>query len=123
LFLSKAELDYLTANRQFSEDYRYTIKSRLQNKVQQFAREELPLLMEQGYLDLTEFCKLDLTENRKISSALVAQLAERGFVVENKRDENKSPRWDLNPRPKVSAPPFRIMERGITKPSLCRLSY
>jgi hypothetical protein len=40
-----------------------------------------------------------------------------------KRDENKSPRWDLNPRPKVSAPPFRIMERGITKPSLCRLSY
>jgi hypothetical protein len=123
LFLSKAELDYLTANRQFSEDYRYTIKSRLQNKVQQFAREELPLLMEQGYLDLTEFCKLDLTENRKISSALVAQLAERGFVVENKRDENKSPRWDLNPRPKVSAPPFRIMERGITKPSLCQLSY
>jgi hypothetical protein len=123
LFLSKAELDYLTANRQFSEDYRYTIKSRLQNKVQQFAREELPLLMEQGYLDLTEFCKLDLTENRKVSSALVAQLAERGFVVENERDENKSPRWDLNPRPKVSAPPFRIMERGITKPSLCRLSY
>ena len=63
MFLSKAELDYLTANRQFSEDYRYTIKSRLQKKVQQFAREELLLLLEQGYLDLTEFRKL--TENCK----------------------------------------------------------
>jgi len=28
----------------------------------------------------------------------------------------------LNPRPKVSAPPLRD-ERGITKPSLCQLSY
>jgi hypothetical protein len=73
LFLSKAELDYLTANRQFSEDYRYTIKSRLQKKVQQFAREELPLLVEQGYLELTEFCKVELTENCKVSNAFVAQ--------------------------------------------------
>jgi len=28
----------------------------------------------------------------------------------------------LNPRPKVSAPSLRD-ERGITKPSLCQLSY
>jgi len=29
----------------------------------------------------------------------------------------------LNPRPKVSAPPPIRDERGITKPSLCQLSY
>ena len=68
MFLSKTELDYLTANQQFSKDYRYTIKSRLQKKVQQFAREELPLLIEQGYLDLTEFRKVELTENCKESN-------------------------------------------------------
>jgi hypothetical protein len=34
-----------------------------------------------------------------------------------KKNENKSPSRDLNPGPEVSAPSFRIMERGITKPS------
>ena len=40
--------------------------------------------------------------------AEVAQLAERGFVYNHQNEidnESKSPRWDLNPRPKVSAPP------------------
>jgi hypothetical protein len=69
LFLSKAELDYLTSKRQFSEDYSYTIKCRFQKKLKQFTGQELPLLVEQGYL--TEFCKLsqsNLTENCKTSS-------------------------------------------------------
>ena len=79
LFLSKAELDYLTTNRQFGEDYRYTIKSRLQKKIQQFARDELPLLVEQGYLDLTEFCKL--TEYCKESNAKVDQ-ADTALALE-----------------------------------------
>jgi hypothetical protein len=131
LFLSKAERDYLTSNRQFDNDYSYTIKSRLAKKINQFTNQELPLLIENGYL--TEFCKLiqwNLTENRKVSSALVAQLAEGSFVSYNEEqnnrenNENKSPRWDLNPRPKVSAPlPPLTDERGITKPSLCQLSY
>jgi hypothetical protein len=101
LFLSKAELDYLTANRQFSEDYRYTIKSRLQKKVQQFTREELPLLVEQGYLDLTEFCKVELTENCKVSNALVAQPGRElpTYEIEHKLMKKESLGGDLDPRP------------------------
>ncbi len=41
------------------------------------------------------------------SGALVGQVAERGFASyndEQNNHENKSPRWDSNPRPKVSAP-------------------
>jgi hypothetical protein len=120
LFLSKAERDYLLGKDQASHDY-VCVKSRLNKKLKVFVDQELPLLLEKGYLsDIAEF--RNIADFRKAPNGLVAQLAERGFVVE-KRDENKSPRWDLNPRPKVSAPPFRIMERGITKPSLCRLSY
>ncbi len=62
MFLSKAERDYLTSNRQFDDEYTYTIKSRLVNKIKQFANQELPLLIENGYL--TEFCKL--TDNCKV---------------------------------------------------------
>lgn len=39
----------------------------------------------------------DVTEFR--NALVVAQLVERGFAIVEKRDENKSPRWDLNPRP------------------------
>jgi hypothetical protein len=121
LFLSKAERDYLLGKDKASHDY-VCVKSRLNKKLKVFVDQELPLLLEKGYLsDIAEF--RNIADFRNTSNSLVAQPAERGFVVE-KRDENKSPRWDLNPRPKVSAPPFRIiMERGITKPSLCRLSY
>jgi hypothetical protein len=56
LFLNKAEWDYLTSNRKFDNDYSYTIKSRLVKKINQFINQELPLLIEKGYL--TEFCKL-----------------------------------------------------------------
>lgn len=62
LFLSKAEWDYLTSNRQFDNDYSYTIKSRLFKKLHRFTSQELPLLVEKGYL--TEFCKL--TDNCKV---------------------------------------------------------
>lgn len=118
LFLSKAELDYLTAKQEFNDGYIRVIKSRLQKKLEVFVNQELPILVEKGYLDVTEF--RNVTENR---NALVAQPAEGGFDYDHQnKNENKSPRWDLNPRPKVSAPPLRD-ERGITKPSLCRLSY
>jgi hypothetical protein len=85
MFLNKAERDYLTSNRQFDNDYSYTIKSRLV-KLHQFANQELPLLIKKGYL--TEFCKL--TENCRVSNALVvAQRAERGFACE-KNPENEA---------------------------------
>ena len=85
-------------------------------------------------LKKNDFVVLDGGQTRNIAdfrnapNGLVAQLAERGFVKgingnNNDDNENKSPRWDLNPRPKVSAPSSRIMERGITKPSLCQRSY
>ena len=66
-----------------------------------FVDQELPLLLEKGYLS-------DIAEFRNSSNSLVAQLAERGFVYNHQNEidnESKSPRWDLNPRPKVSAPP------------------
>ena len=121
LFLSKAELDYLTAKQEFNDGYIRVIKSRLQKKVEDFVNQELPLLVENGYLNVTQF--RNVTEN---SNALVAQLAERGFMSDDYDNDNvsRSPRWDLNPRPKVSAPPPPLRdERGITKPSLCQLSY
>ena len=111
-------MDYLTAKQEFNDGYIRVIKSRLQKKLEVFVNQELPILVEKGYLDVTEF--RNVTENR---NALVAQPAEGGFDYDHQnKKENKSPRWDLNPRPKVSAPPLRD-ERGITKPSLCRLSY
>lgn len=91
----------MTANSEISGDYSRVIKSRLQKKLDVFVNQELPILVEKGYLDVTEFS--NVTENR---NALVAQLAERGFASyqEQNNCENKSPRWDLNPRPKVFAP-------------------
>jgi hypothetical protein len=126
LFLSKAERDYLLDIDQASHDY-VCVKSRLNKKLKVFVDQELPLLLEKGYLsDIAEF--RNIADFRNAPNGLVAQPAERGFVTSingNNNDDNeiKSPRWDLNPRPKVSAPSSRIMERGITKPSLCQLSY
>ena len=94
--LSKAEHDYLTANRRFNDDYGYTIKSGLQKKLQQFISQELPILIEKGYL--TDNCKL--TEFCKVSDALVGQATEWGFAYETK-EKKVSPKRDSNPRPKV----------------------
>ena len=119
LFLSKAELDYLLNRDQASHDY-VCVKSRLNKKLKVFVDQELPLLLEKGYLsDIAEF--RNIADFRNAPNVLVAQLAERSFASNNEQNkhENESPKWDLNPRPKVSAPAPR-MERGITKPSLCQ---
>ena len=63
VLLSKVELDYLQGKRQFNSDYAYTIKSRLLRKLQIVINQELPLLVQKGYL--TESCKL--TKNYKVS--------------------------------------------------------
>jgi hypothetical protein len=99
LFLSKAELDYLTAKQEFNDGYIRVIKSRLQKKVEDFVNQELPILVEKGYLNVTQF--RNVTENR---NALVAQLAEGSFTSHNEQNnhENKSPRWDLNPQPQAA---------------------
>jgi hypothetical protein len=107
MFLSKAEWDYLTSNRQFDDDYSYTIKSRLVKKINQFANQELPLLIEKGYL--TEFCKL--TDNRKVqrregSSLVRIPPQASGDTLEisyncRDKDEKKEKKWagsELNQR-------------------------
>jgi hypothetical protein len=77
--------------------------------------EELPILVEKGYLDVTEF--RNVTGN---CNALVAQPGRARLSFGNtKNNENKSPSRDLNPGPKVFAT-FPNKERGITKPSLCQ---
>jgi hypothetical protein len=55
-------------------DYAYTIKSRLQKKLEHFTAEEMLLLVKHG--SLTEFCKIagpNLTENCKVSKDNVIQ--------------------------------------------------
>jgi hypothetical protein len=104
LFLSKAERDYLTSNRKFDNDYSYTIKSRLVKKLHQFINQELPLLIEKGYL--TELCKL--TDNCKVQQEIGSSLVKippqtwrhKSNDADNERDKNGG--WagrDLNSRP------------------------
>jgi hypothetical protein len=57
MFLSKAERDYLVSKDQASHDY-YCVKSRLLKKLKLFSSQELPLLIERGYRDVAEYCKL-----------------------------------------------------------------
>ena len=71
------------ANSEISGGYSRVIKPRLQKKLEVFVNQELPILVRKGYLDVTEF--RNVTENCNVSNPLVAQQAERGFVVE-KRD-------------------------------------
>jgi hypothetical protein len=85
LFLSKAELDYLTTNRQFNDGYIRVIKSRLQKKIEVFVNQELPILVEKGYLDITEF--------RNVTENCYALVAQAGYYIK------KSLGGDLNPRP------------------------
>ena len=73
MFLSKAELEHLTTNRQFNDGYIRVIKSRLQKKIEVFVNQELPILVEKGYLDITEF--RNVAEN---CYALIAQ-SGRGY--------------------------------------------
>jgi hypothetical protein len=108
MFLSKAERDYLTSNREFGDEYAYTIRSRLVKKIKQFANQELPILNENGYL--TEFCKL--TDNCKVQreggSSLVRILPQtsgdmlelsNGYGAKDKRKEKKWAGGDSNSGP------------------------
>jgi hypothetical protein len=72
VLLSKAELAYLKDSRQFSAEYASTIRYRLNKKLRQFATEELPTLLQNGYL-------LTLTEFRHASS---------GFLTENRQQKD-----------------------------------
>jgi hypothetical protein len=83
LFLSKAEWDYLTASSEINGGYSRVIKSRLQKKLEVFVNQELPILVEKGFLDVTEF--RNVTEN---SNTLVAQPGRGLPIFERKNGKN-----------------------------------
>src|SRR5919108_6391542 len=67
MFLSKVERDYLLTStsqqhNSNNDGYSHVIRSRLHKKVQQFISQELPLLVESGYV--TKFC--NVTENSNV---------------------------------------------------------
>jgi hypothetical protein len=85
----------LTANSEISGGYSRVIKSRLQKKLEVFVNQELSILVEKGYLDVTEF--RNVTEN---CNALVAQPG-RARMIREREIRTKSPRRDSDARPKV----------------------
>ena len=123
MFLSKAERDFLVANKQATHDY-YCVKSRLQKKLRQFTTQELPLLIEKGYIDLAEYRKV--AENCNVSIALVAQpgrAKEKTITIPTTNNiENESPRWASIPQPKVSVP-HNMKSEGLRNLRSARLSY
>ena len=78
MFLSKAELDYLTSKQQFSDGYSRTIKSRLQKKVERFASEELPLLIDKGLIPSSILDAICVTKFRNGSVTENCNNVERG---------------------------------------------
>jgi hypothetical protein len=111
LFLSKAELDYLTTNRQFNDGYIRVIKSRLQKKIEVFVNQELPIIVEKGYLDITEF--RNVTES---CYALIAQSGRGLPLIERKNGKKGSLGGDLDPRPLPLG--SRLFEPYLTKVTL-----
>ena|SRR5918999_4524953 len=76
MFLSKAERDYLIADfttNKFNPGYDRVIRSRLNKKIQQFVNQELPLLMEKGYVNVTEFRDSSVTENRNMPMSITTE--------------------------------------------------
>ena len=92
MFLSKAEWDYLTSKRQFDDDYSYTIKSRLAKKINQFANQELPLLIEKGYL--TNICKLtDICKVQQGEGASLVKIPPQAWQHSGDLESNKKEEW------------------------------
>jgi hypothetical protein len=85
MFLSKAERDYLLSgdnSLQFSGGYICVIKSRLQKKIERFASEELPILIEKGLILSSMLRVNDVTEfrNRSVKKT-VTPLRERADMT------------------------------------------
>ena len=110
LFLSKAESEYLTAKQQFNDGYTRIIKSRLQKKIKVFVNQEPPILVQKGYVDVTEFRHGSVTENcnREEGGDSLGRIPPQTGVdsleisnhyrVENKKKEKEWAGQDLNSR-------------------------
>jgi hypothetical protein len=95
MLLTRTELDFLLGKREFSKGYSYTTKSRLLKKLELLVNQELPILIEKGYL--TADCKVsngDLTAGSKVLDSIV-RISQRigdkqpdyeGLVTKNNRE-------------------------------------
>ena len=87
MFLSKAERDYLlSVDRQKTNHDYVCVKSRLHKKLRVFVDQELPLLLQNGYLsNIAEF--RNIADFRNISNSLVARPGrERRLSLENTKN-------------------------------------
>ena len=99
LFLSKAERDYLlSVDRQKTNHDYVCVKSRLHKKLKVFVDQELPLLLEKGYLsDIAEF--RNIADSAILQLPLVAQPGRELPLIERKNEGKESLGGDLDPRP------------------------
>ena len=70
----------MTANSEISGGYSRAIKSRIQKKLEVFVNQELPILVEKGYLDVTEF--------RNVTENCNTQVAQPGRELSSREIEN-----------------------------------
>jgi hypothetical protein len=114
LFLSNAERDYLLGKEQANHDY-VCVRSRLNKKLRRFVDQEMPLLLEEGYLsDIAEF--RNIADSRNSSNALVAQPGRELPSREIENNEKRSLGGDLDPRPLPLG--SRLFEPYLTKVTL-----
>jgi hypothetical protein len=93
LFLSKAERDYLLSagtSLQISDGYSRVIKSRLQKKIERFASEELPILIEKGFILSSMLPANVVTEIRNRSVAKNCNSVEGEGSHDHNLHDNKS---------------------------------
>ena len=107
--LSRVERDYLTAGREFNDDYAYTIKSRLAKKLDLFVKEELPIFIEKGYLtefrkvhgqNLTEFCKVPMGRWSSLVRIQEYMAADNNSERELEKENNSGPKGIRTPDPR-----------------------
>jgi hypothetical protein len=114
--LSSHEAAWLLGQTELPKPAARNVRYKINRKLRVFMQIEAPLLRSRGFT-VAPIGDAAATNG----DAQEAKTGRARLSFENTNDnENKSPSRDLNPGPKVSAPspPFRIMERGITKPSL-----
>ena len=89
MFLSKAERDYLlSVDRQKTNHDYVCVKSRLHKKLKAFVDQELPLLVEKGYLvnDIAEFRIIAENCNPQRSSMVKIPTKTGGLSLEDSND-------------------------------------
>jgi hypothetical protein len=125
LFLSKAERDYLLSagtSLQISDGYSRVIKSRLQKKIERFASEELPILIEKGFILSSMLPANVVTEIRNRSVAKNCNSVEGEGSHDHNLHDNKSSAGSGNFVPFTgSSNPRVLSDMGLAIPRPTRL--